>query len=177
MMEAITGDNASSQAGDRGFEEDDDNDSTSDTRSIETFEEAPNARNNIRIKSKKFMREYDVGKLLEDADGLLPGMPTIEEELDGVGGLTAVTTSGVGNLGGGATSAVVGLIANVNAVAGQEDYQVPSRMTVKKISMRRSLEAKRKEEMEVRQKRCVIVSIFVDVILPAMSPNEPSNTR
>lgn len=45
-----------------GFEEDDDADShySRDSRSLDTTDEAPNLANNVRIKSKRFLRDYEV---------------------------------------------------------------------------------------------------------------------
>lgn len=45
-----------------GFEEEDDNDShySRDSRSLDTTDEAPNLANNVRIKSKRFLRDYEV---------------------------------------------------------------------------------------------------------------------
>jgi len=68
----------------------------------------------------------------------------------GVGG----TAGGVlaGGTGVSAAAGVAGIIDSAGAVLGDEPV---SRLAVKKISARRSHEAKRKEEMEFRRKRSV----------------------
>lgn len=45
-----------------GFEDDDDADShvSRDSRSLDTMDEAPNLANNVRIKSRRFLRDYEV---------------------------------------------------------------------------------------------------------------------
>ena len=61
MLEAISGDGAGGSPGGPGFEEEDDNDSTysRDSFTLDTTDEAPNYANNVRIKSKKFLRDAE----------------------------------------------------------------------------------------------------------------------
>ena len=80
MMEAISGDSApggaANGAGTGGFDEDgnpipDDESiySHSSMGSLETFDEAPNEANNIRIRSKKFIRDMEDNKIDESHIG------------------------------------------------------------------------------------------------------------
>jgi len=159
MTEAISGDGAAGAPG-ATFEEDDDNDShySRDSRSLDTLDEAPNHTNNVRIKSRRFLRDYEVD---EDADNMemsadinaqMPSaVAAINIENAGAGGAntTGTTTNGGGGGGGngGATAGMSG------GQLGGDDAKVPSRLAVKKHSAQVSLEAKRKEEMEVRRKK------------------------
>jgi hypothetical protein len=60
MTEAISGDSAAVAPG-GGFDDDDDNDShySRDSHSLDTTDEAPNLANNVRIKSRRFLRDYE----------------------------------------------------------------------------------------------------------------------
>ena len=51
--------------------------------------------------------------------------------------------------GGGGNNATAGMVGQL----GGDDAKVPSRVAVKKLSAQVSLEAKRKEEMEVRRRK------------------------
>lgn len=60
MTEAITGDAAAAVSG-TNFDDDDEEDSIDqDLDSIDTMDEAPCNVNNIRIKSKRFLREAEI---------------------------------------------------------------------------------------------------------------------
>ena len=61
MTEAISGDGAAVAPG-GGFDDDDDNDShlSRDSHSLDTLDEAPNLANNVRIKSRRFLRDNEV---------------------------------------------------------------------------------------------------------------------
>jgi hypothetical protein len=180
MTEAISGDGAAVAPG-GGFEDDDDNDShySRDSHSLDTMDEAPNLTNNVRIKSKRFLRDYevedDVGTLnagwtllyigfiltkhmcynsgdnLEASADLVQitsnaAAINLESAPGGANAAGALSSGGVGGGNNGATA------SNGGNQAG-DDAKVPSRVTVKKLSSQVSLEAKRKEEMEVRRKK------------------------
>ena len=128
MMEAIAGDQASANPG--GYDEnadDDDNSAYSrDSASLDSQEEAPNQAFNVRIKSKRFLRDFDV----EDETNIAAAVDNMD--LDG-----HVETS---NIVGKEKDEV-------------DDPNILSRVTVKKISVRRSVEEKRKEDMASRRKK------------------------
>ena len=154
MTEAISGDGAAVAPG-SGFDEDDDNDShySRDSHSLETADEAPNFAHNVRIKSKRFLRDYEaddepglVGEKNEDPVDLI--MMTGNTG-DAVGDGTAKPTN---TGGGGGTAGGVGA-GSAGAGAMLDDAKVPSRLAVKKLSSQVSIEARRKEEMEVRRKK------------------------
>eukprot|EP01039_Chlorochromonas_danica_P008374 gene8374-9229_t len=137
MMEAIAGDSAAPGPG--GYDEDEDNDSTysRDSHSVETLDEAPNFANNVRIRSKKVLRD-------------------LENEEDG----TPAVVGGGGNAYTADKEEVEGLASNLtgaeNAAADallHEDIVVPGRTAVKTLASRRTQEAKRKEEMAIRRKK------------------------
>jgi hypothetical protein len=133
MMEAIAGDNAAPNP--TGYDDIDDNESvySRESGSVETQEEAPNQVNNIRIRSMRFVRDEE----------------TQDEKILGLGG------TGLGDkedhhedsilLHGGLDLPTMGV--------DFEDHNIPSRVSVKKSSVRTSMEAKRKEEMAIRRKR------------------------
>lgn len=72
MQEAITGDSTNPASG-GNFDDDDDDASahSRDSNSIETYEEAPDQALNVRIKSKKFLREVEVNEMDIHYGGLL----------------------------------------------------------------------------------------------------------
>jgi len=182
MMEAISGDSApggaANGAGAGGFDEDgnpiaDDDSiySRSSMGSLETFEEAPNEANNIRIRSKKFIRDMEDNKIDESHIGFTNPFERKEADMDmlnagnaniGESNLGSSAAGGGGGVGGNAGGVLAGgtgvsaaansagIIDAAGAVLGDEPV---SRLAVKKISARRSHEAKRKEEMEFRRKR------------------------
>lgn len=132
MMEAIAGDSAAPGPG--GYDEDDDNDSTfsKDSNSVETMDEAPNYTNNVRIRSRKVIRE------LEN-----------EDEPAAISNAAAHAAA----LGDNESEEVV-VEDRVAAPEGlHEDVLVPSRTAVKTLSSRRSQDARRKEDMANRRKR------------------------
>lgn len=136
--------------------------------------DAPSHVNNIRIKSKKILREMEWTN----------GTHRDEDQSDPVtnanaGGMTtAMTTGGLGNTGPGVTTNpsnglkegfltspdghLDGISSGVGTSDGNNVFsfkmdEVPSRITVKKSSVRTSIEAKKKEEMEIRRKMYVFV--------------------
>ncbi|KAJ1425498.1 hypothetical protein B484DRAFT_397878 [Ochromonadaceae sp. CCMP2298] len=117
MTEAISGDGATVNPG-GGFEEDEDNDShySHDSHSMDTMDEAPNLANNVRIKSKRFLRDSEL------EEEYVPGLPGMQEDLTEMH-----------------LPAVAELTITVPLVS-VDDTKV-------------SVEAKRKEEMEVRRKK------------------------
>ncbi len=125
MMEAIAGDNASASPG--GYEDEDDNDSaySRESASVDSHDEAPDQTYNVRIKSKRFMRDLE-----NDDDYLSPGKDIDKDN----------NKDDSANI-----SAVVDVIAT--------EHEIPSRLAVKKISARRATEEKRKEEMAARRKK------------------------
>jgi hypothetical protein len=154
MTEAISGDGAAVAPG-GAFDEDDDNDAHSmDSRSLDTTDEAPNMANNVRIKSKRFLRDYEVDDDVapagdkEDPVDLILMTVNTAISADNAGG----TAGGQGGMEkGGAASG--GGAGNAAAAAMMDDAKVPSRLAVKKLSSQVSIEARRREEMEVRRKK------------------------
>jgi len=155
MTEAISGDGAAVAPG-GGFEDEDDNDShySRDSHSLDTMDEAPNLTNNVRIKSRRFLREYEVD---DDADNLEASADQVAQvnaaaassgEGNVTGGVGTANMAGGGGGGGNGATAGMG-----GGQLGGDDAKVPSRVAVKKLSAQVSLEAKRKEEMEVRRKK------------------------
>lgn len=144
MTEAISGDGAAVAPG-GGFEDDDDNDShySRDSHSLDTMDEAPNLTNNVRIKSRRFLREYEVD---EDPDNEVPAEIAQANTSPNTVNIESNAAATANTASGGATAGMVGQL-------GGDDAKVPSRVTVKKLSAQVSLEAKRKEEMEVRRKK------------------------
>lgn len=162
MTEAISGEGGGGNAG-GGFDDDEDNESaySRDEHSLDTQDEAPNLLNNIRIKSKKFLREADAEEeaLLDskeeyDEDALHAAAAAEKEDVAVAAAAAAAVAKdreiaeggGISGVGGGAG-------VDEKAAAGK----VPSRLAVKKFSATLNMEAKRKEEMETRRKRCVFI--------------------
>jgi len=133
MTEAITGDAAAAASGST-FDDDEESDTIEqDLDSIDTLDEAPNHANNVRIKSKRFLREAE----LEDE-----AVPAVAlEEIPAA--IAAATTAGVADSNGVAT----------NVPPPVDDAKILSRLVVKKISAQTSQEAKRKEDMQIRRKK------------------------
>lgn len=131
MMEAIAGDQASANpAGyDENGEEDDNSTYSRDSASLDSQEEAPNQAFNVRIKSKRFLRDVDVDD--ENPNLVAAGVDTLDLE-------PHVETA---------------VVTNIKEKEETEDPNILSRVTVKKISARRSVEEKRKEDMASRRKK------------------------
>ncbi len=156
MTEAISGDGAAVAPG-GAFDEDDDDAHSMDSRSLDTTDEAPNMANNVRIKSRRFLRDYEVD------DDVAPGAGDKDKE-DPVDLIlmtvnTAISADIVGGTAGGQGGMTAGGAAggggtgNAGAAAMMDDAKVPSRVAVKKLSAQVSIEARRREEMEVRRKK------------------------
>lgn len=173
MVEAISGDGAGSAPG-AAFDDEDDNDSTfsRDSFTLDTADEAPNYMNNVRIKSKKFVRDADAEE--EAAIGARTEKEEDDDAINAVGGtnLGAVLASGGigadGMLSPMHTDAAVGGPAGATGAGGDDkgavghstlgglgggNNKVPSRVAVKKASAQMNMEAKRKQDSEARRKR------------------------
>lgn len=152
MMEAIAGDNAAPGPG--GYDDDDDNDSahSRDSRSVDTVEEAPNYANNVRIRSKKVIRDVDN-----------------EEEVP-TGAVAVVGAYGIPSTEKDDANDAAANEERALAAAGdglhEDAVVVPSRVAVKTLAVRRSQDAKRKEDMAIRRKR----------IMDRMMDNKSSKT-
>lgn len=130
MMEAISGDSTS--ANNNGYDDEEDNESafSRESGSIDSIEEMPNTTNNIRIKSKRFLRDVDITDEIQ--------IPSAINEVE-------------------KDEVVIPIDTNADNI---DDPNIPSRVGVKKFSVRRSLEAKRKEEMALRSKRYFFFFLF-----------------
>jgi hypothetical protein len=128
MMEAIAGDTASANTG--GYDEEDDNDSTysRESNSIDS-DEAPDQAYNVRIKSKRFIRDMEI-----DEDVVAPGREDKDAKDDDKDGKLNVSVD-----------------LAVSVEKEHEDPNIPSRVAVKKVSARRTVEEKRKEDMATRR--------------------------
>lgn len=103
--------------------------------SVATGEEAPNYNNNVRIKSRKLLREWET------------------EDFDGMGGLGG--GGGVGAEGESLDVSEEVLLKSAAGVGvgGDDIGIVPNRLTVKTLSSRRTNDEKRKEDMAIRRKK------------------------
>ena len=106
---------------------------SSDSKSMSTRNEAPNFASNVRIISKKYRRETELADELAPAPDSETGTINQSEEAEAKVGKT------------------------INAPSISEDANIPTRVAVKKSSMRTSQEFTRKKEMEIRRKKLLEV--------------------
>lgn len=166
MLEAISGDGGGSGPGANAFDDDEDNESTfsRDSYTLDTTDEAPNYHNNVRIKSKKFIRDADAEE--EAAMGAIAEKEE-DDDVNAVVGANLATvttlaadtmlspmhgeTVGVGAVTTGVEEKAAVAHTTLGGLAGNN--KVPSRVAVKKASAQMNMEAKRKQDMEARRKR------------------------
>lgn len=127
MMEALAGDGTGSPM--KNMLEGDEDDNSDDGRSVGTIVEAPVYANNVRIKSKKMLRDVDEGK--EEPP------PT---EGGGAKRLSSLPTeAGVGGTGEGSVESVSRLRSAANKGDGDDAEKAPSsRLQVKHASASRA---------------------------------------
>ena len=156
MMEAVSGEGPNNPVANQNLDEDDlesiGTKGSMGTQQSAKDDEAPLEQFNVRIKSKKFFRDLDDSKI--DDTNILPQDKTADEINMKEGNNGSSVAEGGAPPSGGATSGdalpPLGSSSDPNL---REDPSVPSRLTMKKFAARRSNEALRKEEMELRRKR------------------------